>query len=160
MDIDYGKIVTNALSALVATVFVGAAVIVWNASTSLDQRIEEANVDIKGQQDCLQEQQASIKEQQGSIQDQQGTIQATQETLIPEVAAIRTKVDDIENQLKSITQILSETEATKTKVSFDPNRPFMLKQYRDTARLDERIEEESNRINRAIDTKQMEYQKK
>lgn len=146
MEIDYGKIVTNALSALVATVFVGAAVIVWNAATSIDTRIENANLDIKKQQGSIQEQQVSINEQQSSIQ-------AAQKILVPEVAAIRTKVDDIENQLKSITQILSETEATKTRVSFDPNK------YRDTARLDELIKEESNRINKAIDTRQMEFQK-
>ncbi len=139
MKIDYGKIVTNALSALVATVFVGAAIIVWNAATSIDTRIEEAN--------------AGIKEQQGSIK-------ATQETLIPEVADIRMKVYDIENQLKSITQILAETEPTSRKVIFDPDRPFILERFRDNGRPDERREEELRRISEEIDTRQMEFQKK
>lgn len=139
MKIDYGKIVTNALSALVATVFVGAAIIVWNAATSIDTRIEEAN--------------ASIKEQQGSIK-------ATQETLIPEVADIRMKLYDIENQLKSITQILAETEPTSRKVTFDPDRPFILERFRDNGRPDERREEELRRISEEIDTRQMEFQKK
>ncbi len=139
MTIDYGKIVTNALSALVATVFVGAAIIVWNAATSIDTRIEEAN--------------AGIKEQQGSIK-------ATQETLIPEVADIRMKLYDIENQLKSITQILAETEPTSRKVTFDPDRPFILERFRDNGRPDERREEELRRISEEIDTRQMEFQKK
>ena len=139
MKIDYGKIVTNALSALVATVFVGAAIIVWNAATSIDTRIEEAN--------------AGIKEQQGSIK-------ATQETLIPEVADIRMKLYDIENQLKSITQILAETEPTSRKVTFDPDRPFILERFRDNGRPDERREEELRRISEEIDTRQMEFQKK
>jgi hypothetical protein len=138
MKIDYGKIVTNALSALVATVFVGAAIIVWNAATSIDTRIEEAN--------------AGIKEQQGSIK-------ATQETLIPEVADIRMKLYDIENQLKSITQILAETEPTSRKVTFDPDRPFILERFRDNGRPDERREEELRRISEEIDTRQMEFQK-
>ena len=139
MKIDYGKIVTNALSALVATVFVGAAIIVWNAATSIDTRIEEAN--------------AGIKEQQGSIK-------ATQETLIPEVADIRMKLYDIENQLKSITQILAETEPTSRKVTFEPDRPFILERFRDNGRPDERREEELRRISEEIDTRQMEFQKK
>ena len=139
MKIDYGKIVTNALSALVATVFVGAAIIVWNAATSIDTRIEEAN--------------AGIKEQQGSIK-------ATQETLIPEVADIRMKLYDIENQLKSITQILAETEPTSRKVTFDPDRPFILERFRDNGRPDERREEELRRISEEIDTRQMEFQEK
>jgi hypothetical protein len=138
MKIDYGKIVTNALSALVATVFVGAAVIVWNAATSIDIRIEEAN--------------AGMKEQQSSIK-------ATQETLIPEVADIRMKVYDIENQLKSITQILAETEPTSRKVTFDPDRPFILERFRDNGRPDERREKDLRRISEEIDARQMEFQK-
>ena len=68
MNIDYGKIVTNALSTLVAAVFVGAAVIVWNAATSIDDRIQVAN--------------------EGLIQ-QQTSIKATQDIIVPELALNR-----------------------------------------------------------------------
>ncbi len=46
MTIDYGKIVTNTLSALVATVFVGAAVIVWNAARRVHLFIQGSNDNI------------------------------------------------------------------------------------------------------------------
>ena len=139
MTIDYGKIVTNALSALVATVFVGAAIIVWNAATSIDTRIEEAN--------------AGIKKQQSSIK-------ATQETLIPEVSDIKRKVYDIESQLKSLNQILAETEPTSSKVTFDPDKPFILEKFRDNKNLEEWKEKESRRIKNQIDLRQMEFEKK
>ena len=139
MKIDYGKIVTNALSALVATVFVGAAIIVWNAATSIDTRIEEAN--------------AGIKKQQSSIK-------ATQETLIPEVSDIKRKVYDIESQLKSLNQILAETEPTSSKVTFDPDKPFILEKFRDNKNLEEWKEKESRRIKNQIDLRQMEFEKK
>ena len=132
MTIDYGKIVTNALSALVATVFVGAAVIVWNAATSIDERIEQSNAGIR----------------------------ATQQTLVPEVADIRTKVYDIESQLKSLNQILAETEPTRGKVKFDPDKPFVLERFKDRRDPRELREKESKRMMEQIDLRQMELQEK
>lgn len=139
MTIDYGKIVTNALSALVATVFVGAAVIVWNAATSIDDKINRANQDIK---------------------EQQGSMMATHKTLIPEVADIKTKMYDIESQLKSINEILAETEPTSNKVTFDPDKPFILDKFRDNRNQEERREKESKRIMDQINVRQMELQEK
>lgn len=40
--INWNSIVTNAVSTLVAAVFVGAAVVVWNAATTIDERIDAA----------------------------------------------------------------------------------------------------------------------
>lgn len=42
MKIDFGKIVTNALSTLVAAVFVGACVIVWREATTVQDKIDNA----------------------------------------------------------------------------------------------------------------------
>jgi hypothetical protein len=132
MNIDYGKIVTNALSALVATVFVGAAVIVWNAATTIDQRIEEANSGLR----------------------------ATQESLIPEVADVRTKVYEIENQLRSLNKILSESEPTRDKVTFNPEKPFILEPFKGNATMEDLRDKESKRIRDDIDVRQMQLVEK
>ena len=127
MTIDFGKIVTNALSALVATVFVGAAVIVWNAATTIDERIENASAGMK----------------------------ATQESLIPELADVKTKVYDIENQLKSIITILAETEPTSGKVTFNPDKPFILESFKSGTTMEDMRDKETKRIRDDIDVRQM-----
>ncbi len=132
MNIDYGKIVTNALSALVATVFVGAAVIVWNAATTIDERIEDASSGLR----------------------------ATQESLIPEVADVRTKVYEIENQLRSLNKILSESEPTRDKVTFNPEKPFILEPFKGDTTMDDLREKESKRIRDDIDVRQMQLVEK
>jgi hypothetical protein len=132
MSIDFGKIVTNALSALVATVFVGAAVIVWNAATTIDKRIENANAGMK----------------------------ATQESLIPQVVDIKTKVYEIENQLKSINKILAETEPTSEKVTFNPDRPFILDTFKSGPNIEDMREMETRKIRDDIDVRQMQFREK
>ncbi len=127
MAIDFGKIVTNALSALVATVFVGAAVIVWNAATTIDERIEDSNAGMR----------------------------ATQESLIPKLADVRTKVYEIENQLRSLNKILSETEPTSGKVTFNPERPFILEPFKGDTTVEDLKEKEIKRIRDDIDVRQM-----
>jgi len=127
VNIDYGKIVTNALSALVATVFVGAAVIVWNAATTVDERIEDANASMR----------------------------ATQESLIPEVAEVKAKVYEIENQLKSLNKILAETEPTSGKVTYNSDKPFILAPFKSDTTVEEMRDKESKRIRDDIDVRQM-----
>src|SRR5258708_3306230 len=41
INIDWSSVVTNAISTLVAAVFVGAAVIVWTATVEQDRKIQE-----------------------------------------------------------------------------------------------------------------------
>jgi len=72
VTIDYGKIVTNALSALVATIFVGAAAIVWTAATTIDGKIDAAQADIT----------------------------ASVETLVAEVADLKASIAALETQVK------------------------------------------------------------
>ena len=134
MEIDYGKIVTNALSTLVAAVFVGAAVIVWNAATSVDERISLANKDILNQQAALK---------------------ATQETIVPKLVAIKYQIGEIENQLKSMNKILAESETLRGKISYDPNQPFILKEFYKNEDPKIREKEEWDRLQKEIDTKQM-----
>ena len=132
MNIDFGKVVTNALSALVATVFVGAAVIVWNAATTIDERIENANAGMK----------------------------ATQESLIPQVVDIKAKVYEIENQLKSLNKILAETEPTSRKVTFNPDSPFILDTFKSGTNMEVMRQNETKKIRDDIDVRQMQFREK
>ena len=134
MEIDYGKIVTNALSTLVAAVFVGAAVIVWNAATSVDKKISLANKDILNQQAALK---------------------ATQETIVPKLVAIKFQVGEIENQLKSLNKILAESEILQDKISYNPNQPFVLKEFYKNEDPKIREKGDLDRLQKEIDTKQM-----
>ena len=46
MTIEWGKIVTNAISTLVAALVISAAAIVWNGVSTIGSRIEEAKLEI------------------------------------------------------------------------------------------------------------------
>ena len=127
MNVDYGKIVTNALSALVAAVFVGAAAIMWKAATSIEARIGFATQDIK----------------------------ATQEVLLPEVVAIGDRINELEAQLKSLNKILAETQVTRNRVVFNPDEPFILEEFRSEMNPEEWEKEELHRLREEIDTRQM-----
>ncbi len=56
MKLDWDKIVCNAITVLVASVFVGAAAQLWSGVQSIDSRIEANLVEIKATQDVLSEQ--------------------------------------------------------------------------------------------------------
>ena len=60
MELDWNKIVCNALTVLVASVFVGAAVQLWTGVQTIDSRIEANLVEIKATQDVLSEQVDSV----------------------------------------------------------------------------------------------------
>ena len=53
MKLDWNKIVSNAVTVLVASVFVGAAVQLWNGVQTIDQRIDSNLTDIKATQSVL-----------------------------------------------------------------------------------------------------------
>ena len=53
MKIDWNKIVCNAITVLVASVFVGAAAQLWSGVQTIDSRIESNLVEIKATQDVL-----------------------------------------------------------------------------------------------------------
>ena len=53
MKLDWNKIVSNAVTVLVASVFVGAAIQLWNGVQTIDQRIDANLTDIKATQSVL-----------------------------------------------------------------------------------------------------------
>ena len=53
MKLDWNKIVSNSVTVLVASVFMGAALQLWNGVQTIDQRIDSNLVDIKATQSVL-----------------------------------------------------------------------------------------------------------
>ena len=53
MNLDWNKVVCNALTVLVASVFVGAAAQLWSGVQTIESRIESNLVEIKATQDVL-----------------------------------------------------------------------------------------------------------
>jgi len=56
VKLDWNKVVCNALTVLVASVFVGAAAQLWSGVQTIDSRIEANLVEIKATQEVLSEQ--------------------------------------------------------------------------------------------------------
>lgn len=140
MEIDFGKIVTNALSALVAAVFVGAAAIVWTAANSIDDRIQAANNDI-------------VK--------QQAALKATQEIIGRNLTDIIADTEVIKRELKSMNKILADLEILKGKVSFDPAKPFILEEFLENKDISAFKKEEMDKISNEIDTRRIQiYEQK
>ena len=53
MKLDFNKVISDSLTVLVATVFVGAGVQLWNGVQSIDHRIDENLVEIRATQKVL-----------------------------------------------------------------------------------------------------------
>ena len=53
MKLDWNKIVSNSVTVLVASVFMGAALQLWNGVQTIDARIDSNLVDIKATQSIL-----------------------------------------------------------------------------------------------------------
>ena len=134
MSVDLGKVFTNAISALVATVFVGAAAIVWNEATSVDARIEEANVEIVRQQTL---------------------IKATQDTIVPELTGMKNTIEDLRAEIRSLSQLLADAKALPAETEFQPGQPIILDEFLQN-RTPDWNKVQNARIQEQIDTRQME----
>jgi hypothetical protein len=67
MTLDWNKIVCNAITVLVASVFVGAAAQLWSGVQSIDSRIESNLVEIKATQEVLSEQLDTLSSRMAEI---------------------------------------------------------------------------------------------
>lgn len=133
MNIDFGKIVTNALSVLVAAVFVGAATIVWKAATTMDDRIEAAKEEVLAQQSALK---------------------ATQETIVPELTDMKNTIDELRVEIRSLSKLLAEANALPGGTDYESGKPVVLEEFVKNRDPDWR-EKEIDRLNKQIDTRQM-----
>lgn len=100
--LNWGQIVTNAVSTLVAAVFIGAAVIVWNAATTMDTKIQSAS---------------------GRLKSSQIELKGTQDILLREVSDLQAKITVLENRLSDLTQKLATASNNKTKPTLKPGKP-------------------------------------
>jgi len=78
MTIEWNKIATNAISALVVTVFLGAATIVWKGATSVDTKVQNTRDDMTHLIDALSDELGSQKAQLTSLSNQLVVIIANQ----------------------------------------------------------------------------------
>jgi len=109
-NINWNAIVTNALSALVATVFVGAAVIVWNAATSIDTKVETATA---------------------SIIETQVNLAAAQKTASGEISKLKAEINKLQEQIAHLNDIPAapkNASAAKSapELAFDPSKAFAI----------------------------------
>lgn len=111
-SINWNSVVTNAVSTLVAAVFVGAAVIVWNAATTIDAKIGTATTD--------------IKINQGELENTQQNLEASQKTLTEELASLRTETRILRSRLDSYDEILRD-ESIVSSIPID--KPLILPKY-------------------------------
>jgi len=86
-NVDWSGIVTNAISTLVAAVFIGAAVIVWNAAIGQKQEIQNA---VKEASDKLLHTDIQQEEAQKALTDEVGALRAAIESQRAEIAKLAT----------------------------------------------------------------------
>lgn len=67
MKLDWDKIVSNSVTVLVASVFMGAALQLWNGVSSIDQRIDENLVELRATQSVLAPKVDSIEQRLAEI---------------------------------------------------------------------------------------------
>ena len=111
MTIDYGKIVTNALSLVVAGVFASAAAIVWNGATTIDGKIDAAQAEITASVTTLVGEVAELK---ATIAALEREVKQTAVRTNRPVPVLRRDSGYLENQRVRIQQdIRAKTEAAK-----------------------------------------------
>lgn len=111
-SINWNSVVTNAVSTLVAAVFVGAAAIMWNSATTIGTQITAAT--------------NGLEKAQKKLRDTQRDLQASQQTMMEEVAAIHTELRRVRSQLDSHDEILRNRSAAN---SISSNQPAILPKY-------------------------------
>ncbi len=111
--INWNSIVTNAISTLVAAVFVGAAIIVWTAATTIDEKISTATED--------------IKTAQGTLLNTQQNLQASQKTMTEEIASLYADIRKLRSQLDSHDEVLRNAPIA---TSIPKDQPLILPKYK------------------------------
>lgn len=101
-SIEWSKIVTNAISLLVASTFMGAAMVVWNAAVkqpdAIAKKVEEAKLELKATQDA----------QEGA-----------QKALVGELASLATALDSLRLEVANLAHVSSNV-AVATNVKPSP----------------------------------------
>lgn len=114
--IDWKGVVNNAVSVLVAAVFVGAAAIMWNRVTTID--------DIVGKHT------AKLRVNQDSLINTQSELKASQTALTDNIVDLQGQIELLSKQILSLQRVLKDIKKTKTtKYTIPENKPLILPQY-------------------------------
>lgn len=89
IKVEWNKIVVNTLSILVGAIIIGAATIVWNGATSVDEKVKETKKDVTFLIDTLSEKLAryevQIESQSNQLMEVSNALKALNQTLaLPE----------------------------------------------------------------------------
>lgn len=82
MKIDFNKIVTQAITALVIAVFLGAATIVWKGATSVDDKVQNTREDMQHLIASLSDKMAGYEIQLTSLSNQLMTVSNNQSNIL------------------------------------------------------------------------------
>lgn len=82
MKIDFNKIVTQAVTALVVAVFLGAATIVWRGATSVDDKVQNTREDLQHLITSLSDKLAGYEIQLTSFSNQLRTVANNQSNIL------------------------------------------------------------------------------
>ena len=121
--INWASVLTTAVSTLVATIVVGAAVMVWNKTANIDEDIATATKDIKKNQEALQAQYLTMAE---------------------EITSLHGKIRKLRSQVDSHDEVLRDK---STVTSFPKDEPLVLAKYKLSDReLSELAKKDAERI--------------
>lgn len=104
MKIEYEKVVTNAVSALVVATFMGAAAIVWRGATTVDSKVQQTRADMEHLINSLSDQLSGYQYQLTTISNQLNDVLKNQVKVKPVAIEAETQQkayrNDIYQQLK------------------------------------------------------------
>jgi len=122
-NINWNSVLTNALSALVATIFVGAAAIVWNAATTIDDKVKKAT---------------------DSIIDTQTGLTAAQQTTAGEIADLKAEIRKLQAQISSLSKVVRNPKVAGSAKSLSAY-PLVLKEFKiDPKKLEQQKQADRN----------------
>ncbi len=144
--IDWKGIVNNAVSVLVAAVFVGAAAIVWNKVTTIDDTVGKHT--------------AKLRVNQNSLISTQSELKASQTTLTDNIVGLQEKIELLNKQIISLQLILKDIHESKTtKYSIPENKPFILPKYKINNKVSRKLKkDEEEKIQSEIQSLKHSYQ--
>ena len=92
MNIEWNAIVTNAISALVVAVFLGAATIVWIGATSVDDKVQNTRSDMTHLIDTLSDKLGGYEVQLTSLSNQLMVVLYNQSNIVVASKQVQTSV--------------------------------------------------------------------
>jgi hypothetical protein len=106
MKIEWEKILTNAISALVTMIFVGACVVVWQGATTVDTKVQKATENTKSTIEYVQKLVEVVQEEMADIKNTQNDQISTQEDIKSQLSE---QLLEIKSQIEKLNLKLYES---------------------------------------------------